>query len=232
MQTVWEALRGAGQGNRAGRRTGEPVRRHSRLKGREAHFWRPFDRRDVGRYMAAAERYERHTREKGQRAGAIGTTGLEVLRELLRLIDYRTGRLDPSIQTLCERVGRCRDAVVRALANLRGAGFLDWLRRYEPTGNDEGPRVQQTTNAYRLSLPAAAARLLGAWAKPAPIPDDERQRREDRAGAVAGMIAALPLWEQPAQLVQDSGLAEILSKLARGVMERESGERSESGMKV
>ncbi len=150
--------------------------------------------------MLAAERLERVGREPGKRNGPLGPVGLEVLRELLRLVDYRTGRLDPAITTLMDRLRRSKDAIVRALANLRAAGFLDWIRRYEPTGNAEGPQVKQISNAYRLSLPPAAVRLLGAWAKPAPIPDDEAQRRADRAGDVAGMIAALPLWEQPAQL--------------------------------
>lgn len=232
MQTVFQALQGAQRHRGDGRRTGEPVRRHSRPQGREGLFWRPFNPQDRARFMLAAERYERAQREPGKRNGPLGPVGLEVLRELLRLVDYRTGRLDPAIQTLCDRLRRSRDAIVRALANLRAAGFLDWLRRYEPTGNAEGPQVRQITNAYRLSLPAAAARLLGRIAQPAPIPDDEQHRRAERAATVAGMIAGLPLYEQPAQLIEDPELAEILSRLARGVMERESAERSESGPKV
>ena len=60
------------------------------------------------------------------------------------------------------RTKRSKDAVVRALAALRRHGFVDWLRRYIPTGNlGAGPQVQQTSNAYRLALPPAAERLLG-----------------------------------------------------------------------
>lgn len=230
VQTIGEALRGAGKGNRGGRRTGQPVRRHSRLAGRELGFWQSFDRRDVARFMLAAERFDRTTRKKGERTGAIGSVGLEVLRELLRLIDFRTGRLDPSLQTLCDRLRRSRDAVVRALAKLRAAGFVDWLRRYVPTGDSgRGPQVQQTSNAYRLTLPPLAAKLLGYQATPAPVPDDHRQRIEDAAAERRAMIAQLPLWEQPAQLVEDSGLAAILARFARGIAERESGKRPESG---
>jgi len=229
MQTAWEALQGAGNNYRGRQRTGEPVRRHSRLKGREGLFWRPMDKKQAGRFMLAAERFERVTRAKGQRVGRLGPVGLEVLRELLRLVDHRTGRLDPSIATLCERIRRSRDAVVRALANLRGAGFLDWLRRYVPTDNEgRGPQVQQTSNAYRLTLPPIAARLLGRQADPAPIPDDAQDRREAHRAEAAAMIAALPLWEQPTQLIDDPELAAVLSRLARGVSERESAKRSES----
>lgn len=229
MQTVYEALQGIGKGRSDRQRSGAPVRRHSRLKGREGQFWRPFDPKDKSRFMLAAERFERMTRAKGDRSGRLGSVALEVLRELLRLIDYKTGRLDPSITTLCERIRRSRDAVVRALANLRAAGFLDWLRRYEPTDNEgRGPQVQQASNAYRLFLPAIALKLLGRFAAPAPAPVDDQHRRQTETATQAAMIAALPLWEQPAQLVSNSALAESLSRLARGIVQRESAKRSES----
>lgn len=172
----------------------QPVRRHSRRAGScEAIFWRSFDPRDVGRYMLAAERFERTRREKGKRVGPLGSVALEVLRELLRLVDYKTGRLDPSLETLMRRCRRSKDAVVRALANLRRHGFLDWLRRYRPTDNDGfGPQVVQTTNAYRVLLPPAAARLLGAIGAAPPPPDDAQQRREDHDQDVQGMLKTLP----------------------------------------
>src|SRR5579859_5921856 len=114
----------------------EPLRRHSRPAGRcEAVFWRAFNPKDAPRFMLAAERFERVGREKGKRSGPLGFVALEVLRELLRLVDYRTGRLEPALTTIMRRVRRSKDAVVRALANLRRHGFLDWLRRWEPTGS-------------------------------------------------------------------------------------------------
>jgi hypothetical protein len=63
------------------------------------------------------------------------------------------------------KLRRSKDAVVRALQALRAHGFLDWLRRYVPTGQEgRGPQVKQTSNAYRLSMPARAMRLLGRLA--------------------------------------------------------------------
>ena len=210
---------------------GEPVRRHSRPKGRvEGVFWRPFRGADSARYMLAAERYERTGRAKGERCGPLGPVGLEVLRDLLRLIDYRTGRLEPSIATLQRRLRRSRDAVVRALANLRAHGFLDWLRRWEPTGALEGPKVKQATNAYRLALPPAAERLLGAAHGPTPEPEDAAQARAERMAAVRAMIDALPLDEQPQAAGFTGGLAAALARLGAGVMRRgcESARQSES----
>src|SRR3546814_6135515 len=80
--------------------------------------------KNVSRFMQAAEKYDRlkrlaHRRDRNNREnGAIGHVGLEVLRELLRLIDYKTGRLDPAIATLALRVGRSIAAVVDAVQSL------------------------------------------------------------------------------------------------------------------
>ena len=184
-----------GRPNREGRpmrpRSGAPVRRHSRTAGRcEAVFWRPFDGRDAGRYMLAAERFERINRLPGKRNGPLGPVGLEVLRDLLRLIDYRTGRLEPAITTLMRRLRRSRDAVCRALASLRAHGFLDWLRRWEPTDakGEAGPQVKQATNAYRLTLPPQAARLLGFMAGSCPVPEDHQHALDGRRAAARAMV--------------------------------------------
>jgi hypothetical protein len=87
----------------------------------------------------------------------------------------------------------------RALANLRTHGFLDWLRRWEATGDKEGgPAVKQATNAYRLALPPAAEKLLGHLASPPPTPEDIEHARAARMAAVVAMVDSLPLDEQPA----------------------------------
>jgi hypothetical protein len=71
------------------------------------------------------------------------------------------------------RLKRSKDAIVSALKALRAHGFLDWLRRYVPTGNEgRGPQVQQTSNAYRMFLPPTAKRLLGRLFGAPPAPDD------------------------------------------------------------
>lgn len=217
----------------AERRTGAPIRRHSRTAGRcELGFWRPFNPKDAARYMLAAERFERTNREAGKRCGPLGPVGLEVLRELLRLVDYKSGRLDPSISYLMGRLRRSRDAVCRALANLRRAGFLDWLRRWEPTGREgQGPQVKQASNAYRLFLPDAAVRLLGWLGKAPPPPVDEEARSAARDTQTRDMLNVLPLWEQGSAV--DSGpLGAALDRLGAAVAGRESAKQTESPTKV
>jgi len=76
-------------------------------------------------------------------------------------VNYRTGRLEPSIDYLMRKLKRSRDAVMRALARLRQHGFADWLRRFERVERDgPGPRMRQVSNAYRIALPARPAGLL------------------------------------------------------------------------
>lgn len=214
------------------KRTGQPVRRQSRVAGREGTFWRGIDRKEARKIVLAARRYELAGKQFGQRNGPLGTVALEVLDLLANMVDFRTGRLDPSIETLMRMLRRSRDAIVRALAALRSHGFLDWLRRYVPTGNEgRGPQVQQTSNAYRLSLPARAARMLGRWFAAPPIPADVEHARQVRAAEIDAHRARLSLAELPLFQIEDEGLAASLSRLGAAMdarKERESARRTES----
>jgi hypothetical protein len=212
--------RAAGAGR--GRRARDPVRRGSRLVGTcEGAFWLPVARPEVRRVVLAAKRYELAGRQAGRRRGPLGHVGLEVLELLANLVSYRSGRLEPSILYLMDKLRRSKDAVVRALAALREHGFLDWLRRHEKVEVLEdapGPRVRQVSNAYRLSLPARAAQLLGHWLSASPgLPDDLVQEREERAAWLREHKAALPLAELPLAEVEDDRLARVLGELGRAV---------------
>jgi hypothetical protein len=179
-------------------------------------------RAEVRRVVLAARRYELAGRQAGRRRGPLGHVGLEVLELLANLVSYRSGRLEPAITYLMGRLKRSKDAVVRALAALREHGFLDWLRRHEAVELVEGPgpRVRQVSNAYRLSLPARAARLLGHWLSAPPLPDEVVQAREDRAAYLAEHKAALPLSELPLAELEDDRLARVLGELGRTVESR------------
>lgn len=212
----------------------EPVRRHSRLRGRcEGTFWRRTDRAEVRRVLLAAKRYELTGRAAGRRRGPLGHVALELLELLGNLVSHRTGRLEPSLLYLMRTLRRSKDAVVRALRALREHGFLDWLRRYEPTGVTEGPgpRVRQASNAYRLALPERARRLLGWRGEEVPLPEDAIWDREERAAEVAAQKAALPLDELALVEVEDNTLAQLMADLGRAVQERESARRSETETK-
>lgn len=212
-----------------------PVRRSSRPAGRcEGLFWRRITAQEAAQIRLAAEKYEFATMQakgKGARTGALGGVGLEVVRYLTRLIG-RDGRLDPSIDFLMHKLGRSRDAIVTALKALRDHGFLDWLRRYVPTGNEgRGPQVIQTSNAYRLSLPERARRLLGRMVSSPPIPADFAHRRAMQAAEIEAYAATLPMAGQLALKLDDEGMAASLARLWEGIQrrkERESDHRTES----
>lgn len=178
-------------------RTGQPVRRHSYLKGREGTFWRPMPKRQARAILLAAERFELQTKRqrKGKHTGALGGVALEILRFMINILDQRTGRLEPSIAAMEKALCRSRDAIVRGLQALREHGFLDWLRRYEPTGKDHGPQVVQTNNAYRLSLPRRLAALVAKYYQAPPPPDDDAHRRETIARERQAYLDSLPLGE-------------------------------------
>ena len=208
-----------------------PVRRHSHIRGRsEGRIWRPTTRKDVQAILKAAEIYnEAGLHEKGERSGPLGSVALDVLRLFVNLIDFRTGRLEPSITTIMDRLGRSRDTIVRALKNLRAHGFIDWLRRYEPTGNEgRGPQVQQTSNAYRLSLPEKARQFLGRFSKAPPLPDDHSAAQEARAAELDAYRKALPLDELALFEAGDTALGRALAALGKMVQKRESDNQTES----
>lgn len=214
------------------RRTYQPIRRKSHLKGREGVFWRATSRQDLDRVMQAAIRYESAGKQKGKRNGPLGMVGLQVLGLMVHKINRKTGQLDPAITYLMAALKRSRDAIVRALKALEDHGFLDRMRRYVPTGNETGPQVQQTSNAYRLGLPERALGLLGLRAAPVPLPDDVVCLQAHRAAQQEAMMAEMHPVDRAVAHVEDEGLAAVLAALGHAMSlkkKRESADRSESG---
>ena len=224
MQQIGTVLGQEAKARRRGRQDRQPVRGGSHRRGRcEATFWRRTSRQERSRILMAAEDFEKNSRKPGRAKGELGHIGVALLRLLCNLVDHQTGRLEPSIAHLMLKLKRCRRSVVEALKALRRHGFLDWLRRYEETGCEgEGPRVRQVTNAYRLSLPAWAARRLGCKGTPPPLPDDVAQEWEERAAEVAAYKATLPLAEFAVLQIADDRLGRLIAELGQRIQERES----------
>ena len=158
----------------------------------------------------------------------MGHVALEVLELLAHLVSFKTGRLEPSVAFLMQKLHRSKSAIYDALHALKTHGFLDWLRRYEPTGREgRGPQLRQTSNAYRLSLPARALRCLGRLMQAPPVPDDVAQDLETRRQELEAVKASLSLDELAVVEVADGPLARALAALGRHVQERGSVSRSE-----
>jgi len=199
------------------RRTGQPVRRNSYHAGeREKRIWRSINPREIGPRLRAAEQYDRTHRQPGKRNGPLGHVGIEVLRELYRIVCFKSGRLEPSINYLERRLRRSRAAVVHALAALRRHGFLGWIRRTEPIeAVGPGPRVRQIPNAYWFDLPKTAMDLVRRLVRPAPAPVDDEERRAADAAELELMLSGLPLDEQMRMLIDNPQLAEALTRLGK-----------------
>ena len=104
-------------------------------------------------------------RRKGG-ARPIGFHGIRVLETLLGRrgviqVDFRTGRLEPAIDTIARVAGLCRTTVVRALARLNALKILHWVRRTQrtQTAGQPGPQREQVTNAYWFDLSGLPARV-------------------------------------------------------------------------
>lgn len=210
-----------------------PVRRHSYRCGHyETRFWRKTSRQEVRRILLAAKRYELILRRRGRRCGPLGSVAIEVLEYFANLVDFRTGRLEPSLDTLMRRLKRSRDAIVRALKNLRAHGFLDWLRRYTPTGNEgPGPQVRQASNAYRLHLPERAKELLGWRGLPEPLPEDCEHAQEVRRAELEQHSKLISHEDPDLSGIEDDGLRQGLALLGKNVR-RESARRAESELDI
>lgn len=206
----------------AKRRTHAPIRRNSKPAGQcEEGIWKKTDPNALRAIVLAARRYEIANKAPGSRNGPLGAIAIEVLELLANCVHHQSGRLDPSIDYMMEKLRRSRDAIVRGLAALRAHGFVDWIRRFLPAegAGDKGPQVKQTSNAYKLSMPPAARAALGRYGKAAPLPDDQVTAAAEQARQQAEFEAV------------DNPVAASLERLRRARKtsnERESAKRTES----
>ncbi len=73
-----------------------------------------------------------------------------VLEALLAKIDFATGALFPSYDTIAVWAVCSRNAAIDAVKRLKNRGFVDWVRRSIRTDNEGefAPQREQTSNAY------------------------------------------------------------------------------------
>lgn len=144
----------------------------------------------------------------------LGLHGIRVLEVLLGrhgkiAVDFKSGDIDPAIETIAQ-IGRVsKTTVVRALARLKAMKVLDWIRRTERTGNDGlfGPQRRQVSNAYWFTPEQLPARVLQR------LRDLLARRRARRAEAAPPGPPADSGPRQPTDL----GLRAALARLSEGV---------------
>lgn len=102
--------------------------------------------------LRVAREYDQVGKSTG-RWGPLGPHAREVLFALLDVVDFRTGRLEPSYDKLRAMTGYARSTISSALRRLRAHGFLDWVRRSRLVDKPEGEVArEQTSNAYHFDL--------------------------------------------------------------------------------
>jgi hypothetical protein len=149
-----------------------------------------------------ARRFERQTRQPGRQDGALGRNGLAVLHALLfDILNYATGRLDPSYAKIAKKACISVRSVARGLASLKAAGVLNWLRRCAESWRDGRFCLEQETNAYAVlpatqwrgfyDLPEAPAPQPGTWADHPPRDIMAEAAADCAAGSTKAAIAAL-----------------------------------------
>jgi DNA-binding MarR family transcriptional regulator len=148
---------------RAARRRQRRQRRGSTL---EQVQYRPLERNQRARLIFLAERLDAHTHEPGKHGGCLKRTGLQVLRVLLfHFHNARTGRCDPSLETIAKAAGMAKSTVAQALTRLEAAGILERIRRAHVQVQNGRRLYLQGSNAYRFNVPTRYRKEEGDFAK-------------------------------------------------------------------
>jgi hypothetical protein len=132
----------------------------------------PMSRKDAASFLRKALAWDARTHEKGKHGGIIGHVGRAMIRALIDFLNFKSGRCDPSLDSLARKTGYCKRAAQNALKLLRRLGMLEWLRRCEDSYDEAGNfRLRQRTNAYRLTPPSQWVGYEEDEPPPLPSPD-------------------------------------------------------------
>jgi hypothetical protein len=113
--------------------------------------FRPLPKKAAVKLWHRARDFDRQTRKPGQRGGALGPSGLQVLQALLfDFLNFQTGRLDPSQKAIARQANLCPRTVSDALKRLKSLGILAWVRRCEESWRNGRYTRRQLTNAYAI----------------------------------------------------------------------------------
>lgn len=126
-----------------------PVRRDS-VRGKVV--FQPISKKAAATLWHKARKWDQDTRTRGRHGGIIGRTGLTVLYSLIfDFLNWKTGRLDPSLETIARKAGVSERTVSRVIAKLKALGLINWQRRCETAYSDAGNfLLRQISNAYAI----------------------------------------------------------------------------------
>ena len=238
IMTIGEA---AGLAARTGFRDARKPRRvasRSRAGSAEAgtfenQFWGRHAKGDTNRIVQHAQVARAEARRRRQEAKETGivpsdqeramaqltNNALAVLRALADYARNCRGRVYPSYDTIASIAGVAKRTIARVLNALESAGLVVRRRRYvRIAAKGPGPRVRQTSNAYRIAMPKWIAPLIPRWLIPAPKSADQQQHEADAATELQEMTRS-ETCEQTAVAhgPTDPEMTRLLLKIARGI---------------
>ncbi len=185
--------------------------------------FQPMPKKAVVRLWHRARDFDRQTKRKGRRGGAVGPTALQVLHALVfDFLNPRSGRLNPSQAAIARQANVCERAVATAIKRLKALGILNWVRRCAVFRRDGRYVLEQQTNAYAVLPPSqwrgyrepreAPPPAPGTWGDHPPLPSALAQAAAERqvGGTPQSVIGILD--SDPAD-----ALATALARLGRVV---------------
>lgn len=195
------------------------------LDGSKAQGWA-----FVGALREAVEALvEQHRAEKYQ--GTPSAPRLQrvdgyVLKGMLKCLDFKTGELYPSYETIARKAAVSRSAVVESIKRLKAYGVLDWVRRtvVAETVGEAGPQREQTSNAYHFD----SHRYMEKRVRQTFLKALARNLKK-LGGLVVAKIAAPPPKPKPSDPALEASLARLEAALNSGA-ERGSSASPENGL--
>lgn len=138
-----------------------------------------------------------------------------ILLSLLKLIDFKTGRLDPSYQELADRAGCHRATAIEACKRFAKWLGLRWVRRTvaSDTVGMAGPQREQISNAFWFDICSAPRRVWHTFRAAL------KRKVIKRHGRTPKHLIAPPKPEA------DPSLLAVLDALEAGVDRRDSASR-------
>jgi len=120
----------------------------------------------IGSVMQAFDELLHHQRtSKYKEPDRLQDGDRRILWSFLKLIDFKTGQLDPSYQEIADRAGCHRATAVEACKRFAKWLGLKWVRRTvkAETAGQAGPQREQISNAFYFDLPSAPRRVWEAF---------------------------------------------------------------------
>lgn len=157
--------------------------------------------------------YSAHIRGKGKQM-PICANAERVLRALIGFMDFKTGRCDPTLDSIAAASKLSRRTVVRQLQVLRERCGIEWVRRTVRTGNAPGygPQRKQTSNSYFIDLAKVPVEIMRALRQKLGDRLKEARARRPGSGSVPNRmmskIAGLAYSVAGALGAQSAGIAE------------------------